>query len=397
MRINPATVRLSDSFVAAVLDQQRVCGIQHEIYRYPARFSPEFARQAILSFTAPGDLVLDPFCGGGTSMTEALGLGRRAAGFDINSLATFLNCAKTTPLSVHDAREIRRWTDKIRKEIARSCLVPLENENCSARHLDPASKEFFRKVLSLLSLLPTRRQQRFVRLILLSAGQAALDCKPGAPTSEQLLTSFELRLAQALSEFASFWTDAALANGVPRCRLAGYRRILNRSSTKCHLDKRIPAEWLPAQLVLTSPPYPGVHVLYHRWQIRGRRETPAPYWIADQRDGAGESYYTFGSRQQQGLNSYFATLFSTFAGIRRLVGPRSLVVQLVGFSKPDWQLPQYLRKMSEAGFEELLPECDRTALFHGRVWRNIPSRRWYANMESASNSSREVLLIHRVI
>jgi len=99
VRINTPTIRLSDSFVAAVLDQQRVCGVQHEIYRYPARFSPAFAREAILSFTAPGDLVLDPFCGGGTSMTEAIGLGRRAVGLDINSLATFLSQTKMTPLS----------------------------------------------------------------------------------------------------------------------------------------------------------------------------------------------------------------------------------------------------------------------------------------------------------
>src|SRR5207253_2823824 len=143
----------------------------------------------------------------------------------------------------------------------------------------------------------------------------------------------------------TFWSNAAIVNGVPRCRLSSCRRILNRSSIECHLDKRIPSEWLPAQLVLTSPPYPGVHVLYHRWQVCGRRETPAPYWIADQRDGAGESYYTFGSRQQDGLSTYFSTLLSTFSGIRALVGPGSLVVQLVGFSQPEWQLPLYLRNI----------------------------------------------------
>ena len=31
------------------------------------------------------------------------------------------------------------------------------------------------------------------------------------------------------------------------------------------------------QLILTSPPYPGVYVLYHRWKIGGRRESPAPF------------------------------------------------------------------------------------------------------------------------
>jgi len=393
VKINSATIRLSDSFVAAVLDQQRVCGVQHEIYRYPARFSPAFAREAILSFTAPGDLVLDPFCGGGTSMTEAIVLGRRAAGFDINSLATFLTYTKTTPLSVHDAHEVTRWTQQLRKNIVSIGATKPGIEYRSTRNLNHASRKFFGTVLSRLSALPTKRQQRFVRLVLLSTGQAGLDCKTENPTFEQLLTSFERRLAAAVCEFRAFWSNVAAANGVPRCRLSRYRRILNRPSTGCHLDKRIPSEWLPAQLVLTSPPYPGVHVLYHRWQIYGRRETPAPYWIANQRDGAGESYYTFGSRQQAGLNTYFATLLSTFVGIRALVGPHSLVIQLVGFSQPERQLPLYLRKMDEAGFQEVLPEYSRNALYRGRVWRNVPSRRWYA--DQTMNSSREVLLIHR--
>ena len=393
MRINTPTIRLSDSFVAAVLDQQRVCGVQHEIYRYPARFSPAFAREAILSFTAPGDLVLDPFCGGGTSMTEAIGLGRRAVGLDINSLATFLSQTKMTPLSVHDAREITRWTKQLRKDIATDVAAVPETEDRSTRHLNQASRNFFRRILSLVSALPTKRQQRFVRLVLLSTGQAALDCKAENPTLDKLLTSFELRLAAAVSDFKRFWSNAATANGVPRCRLSSYLRILNRSSTECHLDKRIPNEWLPAQLVLTSPPYPGVHVLYHRWQVCGRRETPAPYWIADQKDGAGESYYTFGSRQKSGLSTYFTTLLSTFAGIRPLLGPQSLVVQLVGFSRPEWQLPLYLRKMNKAGFQEVLPEYDRDVLYRNRVWRNVPSRRWYT--DATMNSSREVLLLHR--
>ena len=41
-----------------------------------------FAREAIEAFTQPGETVLDPFCGGGTTLVEAVSLGRRAAGLD---------------------------------------------------------------------------------------------------------------------------------------------------------------------------------------------------------------------------------------------------------------------------------------------------------------------------
>ena len=58
-------------------------------------------------------------------------------------------------------------------------------------------------------------------------------------------------------------------------------------------------------LVITSPPYPGVHVRYHRWTINQRVETPAPFWIADCKDGQGAAYYTLGDRRQLALDSYF--------------------------------------------------------------------------------------------
>ena len=67
-------------------DQSRVKGLTHEFYRYPARFSPSFVRGAIESFTRPGDWVMDPFAGGGTTLVEAMAMGRNALGIDISSL-----------------------------------------------------------------------------------------------------------------------------------------------------------------------------------------------------------------------------------------------------------------------------------------------------------------------
>lgn len=66
----------------------------HEFYRYPARFSPHFARAAIEAFTEPNELVIDPFAGGGTAVVEAQRSRRRSIGADINSLATFVTQAK---------------------------------------------------------------------------------------------------------------------------------------------------------------------------------------------------------------------------------------------------------------------------------------------------------------
>lgn len=50
---------------------------------HPARMLPAIARQAILTYTGPGDLVLDPMCGIGTSLVEAAHLGRDAIGVEL--------------------------------------------------------------------------------------------------------------------------------------------------------------------------------------------------------------------------------------------------------------------------------------------------------------------------
>jgi site-specific DNA-methyltransferase (cytosine-N4-specific) len=51
--------------------------------RHLAPFPPELPRRAIVASTQPGDLVLDPFAGSGTTITVAHELGRRAVGVDL--------------------------------------------------------------------------------------------------------------------------------------------------------------------------------------------------------------------------------------------------------------------------------------------------------------------------
>jgi DNA modification methylase len=49
---------------------------------HPAKMLPAVAAHAITHYTRPGDLVLDPMCGIGTTLVEAIHLGRRAVGIE---------------------------------------------------------------------------------------------------------------------------------------------------------------------------------------------------------------------------------------------------------------------------------------------------------------------------
>ena len=106
----------AESLVAlrrAANDSSPVSGLTHAFYRYPARFSPTFAGAAIEAFSMPGQLVLDPFMGGGTTIVEAVARGRQAIGNDLNSLALFVTRVKTTPLNYKERESLVRWADDI--------------------------------------------------------------------------------------------------------------------------------------------------------------------------------------------------------------------------------------------------------------------------------------------
>ncbi|MEV4536282.1 DNA methyltransferase [Asanoa sp. NPDC049518] len=70
---------------------------------HPGKMLPNLAAHAIASYTAPGDLVLDPMCGSGTTLVESMHLGRNALGVDIESRFTALAEANVAHAASHGA------------------------------------------------------------------------------------------------------------------------------------------------------------------------------------------------------------------------------------------------------------------------------------------------------
>ncbi|MCW5775303.1 MAG: hypothetical protein KIS87_02510 [Phycisphaeraceae bacterium] len=377
----------------AARDRAPVAGWTHNFYRYPARFSPRFAAAAIQALSRPGDLVLDPYMGGGTTVLESLAAGRHVIGSDLNSLATFITKVKITGLTLAERRALRTWAEH---EVP-SFTYDLPAEDVSAfidesktRNLSLARARFIKKsmaaALASIVELQTSNAQDFARCALLRVAQWALDGRK----RHTPLADFRDRLARtthemldALSGFAAHVSDTG-----------GRATLLNTDAADLPRAAAFADSRSRAALVVTSPPYPGVHVLYHRWQVDGRRETPAPYWVAGCNDGQGASFYNFGDRREAAAERYFETSLRTLLAIRGVMRDGGYVVQMVAFNKPEEQLPRYLENMRLAGFSEARVDATRE-LDEGRIWREVPGRKWHATLRGKTESSREVVLIHR--
>ena len=77
----------------------------HDLHAFAAKFPPQLPRSFIRGLTKPGDVVLDPMMGSGTTVVEALLEGRRGIGLDLDPLALRLGRAKTGNINAEKLRE----------------------------------------------------------------------------------------------------------------------------------------------------------------------------------------------------------------------------------------------------------------------------------------------------
>ena len=73
-----------DEFLAWTLGTWTFAGANPRRVGHPAPFPEELPKRLIKIYSYPGDLVLDPFLGSGTTLTAAAKLGRRGVGVEIN-------------------------------------------------------------------------------------------------------------------------------------------------------------------------------------------------------------------------------------------------------------------------------------------------------------------------
>ena len=74
----------------------------HPMCSYLASFPAALAHAFVARYTRPGDVVLDPFCGRGTTPLQACAEGRVGVGNDLNPLAHVLTAAKVGPPAVRE-------------------------------------------------------------------------------------------------------------------------------------------------------------------------------------------------------------------------------------------------------------------------------------------------------
>lgn len=84
----------------------------HGLHPYPAKYIPQIPHALIKELSQPGEVVADIFAGSGTTLVEALRLGRHAKGLDANPLACLISEVKTSRFIHDEATQLRRLAER---------------------------------------------------------------------------------------------------------------------------------------------------------------------------------------------------------------------------------------------------------------------------------------------
>ncbi len=99
----------------------------YTMHKYFARRPWNVFNELISHYTAPSDIVLDPFCGGGVTVVESLKLDRKAIGADVNPLATYVTEMECRPLNIHAFQQaFAEVSQKVQSRI-----LPLYRTKCA--------------------------------------------------------------------------------------------------------------------------------------------------------------------------------------------------------------------------------------------------------------------------
>jgi len=95
------------------------------IHPYPATMPLPLAEFLVSAYSEPGDFIVDPFCGSGTTLRVAAALGRRSLGIDINPLACLIARVSVRPFDMErHMREYDAARSGILESVGKDTLYP---------------------------------------------------------------------------------------------------------------------------------------------------------------------------------------------------------------------------------------------------------------------------------
>ncbi len=249
----------------------------HRLHPYLGKFIPQLVEVFLRKYFRAGQVVLDPFCGSGTTLVQANELGINAVGYDISAFNVLLTRAKVQKYDVDKVRrEILDALDKLRSLTQTKSQLKLWDEGVLELNIPATDNQYLKRWYApqaLRELLTYRyliekedyAYKDLLKIILSRAARSArltthydLDF-PKSPQTEPYWCHKHSRICYPTTEAFKFITRYSLDT---RRRIEEFDAIRTDAVAEVyHADSRT-ARFPPIDGVITSPPYVGL-IDYH--------------------------------------------------------------------------------------------------------------------------------------
>jgi DNA modification methylase len=231
----------------------------HNFHAFAAKFPPQLPRAFIRGLSFPGDVVLDPMMGSGTTIVEALLEGRQAIGFDLDPLAYLLSRVKSTPIKSEELIKV------IELVISEAKAFFIENRRVT-RTLQKRFDERTRHFVSFWFLPETQRELMSIVLAIenvvdpnirqfleLTFSSVVVTKSGGVSMARDLAHGRPHRVATKIPRNA---LDQFALRARKNCKCIASLNINGKPPTLNQIDARsMPLLDETVNLVITSPPY----------------------------------------------------------------------------------------------------------------------------------------------
>lgn len=341
------------------------------VHPYPAKFITEIPRALLNALPIPsGTAVLDPFCGGGTTLVECQRKGLPSFGIDLNPIACLMARVKTAPhpagLAEAASTAIRNAQGAVSVEIPSLPNIdhwfdqPVQHALAAlAKAVDGAASAFRDALRMALSSIIVRvsHQESDTRY-------AAIDKNITQDDVYALFRRAVLRLDAVLAE-----RDYRLAPA----------RVFN-ADTLTFDASRI---GVGVGMVITSPPYPNAYEywLYHKYRMYWLGYDPLA--VKAREIGARAHFF---KRNPHTRENFVRQMAGTFDLIRAVLVPGGYACFVVGRSRIHGQVIDNARIVEEAaeGFDLVFT-----------TERSISAKRKSFNLSHANIKTESLLVLKR--
>lgn len=310
----------------------------HSLHWFPGNFIPEIPSFLIQILSRPGDVILDPFCGSGTTGIEALRLGRNAVLSDINRAGLQVTEGK---VALFTGKNVEAELLRLAKELFWDSVLRTQVVNGVGEGCDPELETWFEastlaELRYIWGLIASMRDEVVLSIAHLLFSDTLFACAytPGSLTSSgkrrrhhwgwiaDNVKPRQLVPRDAIAMFRERLFRAREASDLPSGTTAGAVSI-NRWDAR-----RLPLTSNSVDAVVCSPPY--LNMIDY---ARANRLTYLWYGWSLEDDKKVEIGARYARGRRSAVEDYLSGLQHAFGEIRRCLRPGGYCAIVLGASR----------------------------------------------------------------